>query len=238
MSKGLFLKNNSPQDDDDERRGFSFGGAMIKAGFVILLVGLLFYAASAMEDLATDYDLIYNRLFAVGLVIIPAGFVIKHYSSDDAQSGGTHGSRGAVRRFFHNALNSLKKDKGAHFTYNLGVSLVRAGVVVLLIALAFLVPVLVEYDPYTEMSQFYLQVLIPILLIGLAILLIGIREERIAMKYPRNDVEISETAIVLSEEETDDLLEEFDREYKKQHPNWLETPHALEDSQADRGEEQ
>ena len=44
------------------------------------------------------------------------------------------------------------------------------------------------------------------------------------MKYPRNDVVIGETALVLSEEETDDLLGEFEREYNKTHRNWVTDP--------------
>jgi hypothetical protein len=61
------------------------------------------------------------------------------------------------------------------------------------------------------------------------------RLQRIAMKYPRNDVEISETAIVLSEEETDDLMDEFDKEYRKYHRNWAEDPPEYDHPRGDHG---
>ena len=139
-----------------------------------------------------------------------------------------------LKRNLHNALQKYKKDSGAHFTYNLGVSLVRAGTVVLLLSAAFIVQVAIS-DLDKEAADILGELLLIFLIIGVTLLLIGLREERLAMKYPRNDVEISETAIVLSEEETDDLMDEFDREYKKQHRNWLEDPPEYDHPRGDHG---
>ena len=227
-----------------------------------------------------------------------------------------------LKRFFHNFLQSFRKDSGAHFTYNLGVGCVRAGAVIigaalLLFGLSFLhlggrlhydsdirasitdmeiirhkdnwllnlvmpkfryrvdfefeingdkreVRQYVsenEYRGYVDLSElpsmpmrcyitddgrFYLSMLEQgsaekeyrseypthdfkiaafwVFIIGLPVLLVGLGEERISMKYPRSDVVIRDTSIVLSGEDTDDLLGEFEREYRKTHRNWLTDP--------------
>ena len=57
--------------------------------------------------------------------------------------------------------------------------------------------------------------------IGVFVIGIGLGEERLAMKYPRTDVDISENAIVSAEEKayTDELLKEFDEAFEKFQAN-------------------
>ena len=233
-----------------------------------------------------------------------------------------------IKRLFHNFFQTLKKDDGAHFTYNLGVGFVRVGCIimcaaVLVFGLSFLnigghlsyvgeIRAIItdmkvvklnrgriiadtffpKYDYYVDLelykdegtrkqrqyvsedtyrefvtlselpeihvkiyrnssklfsdsSDFYsihelraaekeysrVCPVVPfrtisfwVLIVGLPILFIGLGEERIAMKYPRSDVAIGETGIVLSGEETEDLLDEFEREYRKLHRNWVTDP--------------
>ena len=139
-----------------------------------------------------------------------------------------------LKRIFHNSLQKYKKDSGAHFTYDLGVSLVRAGTVVMLFSAVLIVLVLLS-DIDRDSAEIFGEILLIFTIIGAILFLIGLREERLAMKYPRNDVDIKETAIVLSGDETDDLIDEFDREYKKQHRNWLEDPPEYAHPRGDHG---
>lgn len=219
-----------------------------------------------------------------------------------------------IRRFFHNALQTLKKDSSAHFTYNLGVSFVRLGAGLLGAAVilwfvfifnpldlllyrsdtqAVIYDMHVEtiehtgsrggihttyiyhvcfntdvagthvyvdqtipgsvFDTYEEMGGkgVYLDVklyksqktglyvsrrgwflaqleygrahpattagIIALICAGLSFIAIsaGLREERLAMKYPRTDVEIGATGLVAEDDETNDLLKEFDEAYEK-----------------------
>lgn len=236
-----------------------------------------------------------------------------------------------LKRLFHNVLQSFRKDGGAHFTYNIGVSFVRTGAVIigvslLIFGLSFLhlgsrlrydsdIRVEItgseiirykdnwlinlvlprfryrvdfryeenglqhdrrqfvtkeEYNGYVELSELssftlkrykaddgsdYLSIydhklaerayreVYPslgfklfafwVFAAGLPILLIGLGEERLAMKYPRSDVNIGDTSIVLHEEAADDLLGEFEREYSRTHRNWAADPPAGENSDGD-----
>ena len=242
-----------------------------------------------------------------------------------------------MKRLFHNITQTLKKDSGAHFTYNLGVSVVRAGAVILcLAAIVFLFSIIhidrkleylgdtraevrgiwrreehhsplniyreffpkyeyyvifgfeyrgefrekqeyiteYSYETYTslglgeisspmhlyssENEGYYLSlkdideaekefrkcyhslidlsvVAFWLFIISLPVLFVGLGEERLAMKYPRSDVAVGETALVLSEEETDDLMDEFDKEYRKYHRNWAEDPPEYDHPRGDHG---
>lgn len=252
-----------------------------------------------------------------------------------------------LRRFFHNFLNSLRKDSGAHFTYNLGVGFVRVGVLLLLAAAVlfvcsfihpgvslecigetdarlmgiwrvndaftgieviddafptyryyFVVKYCFSYSEYDydnehehscyitrEMFEEYVDLDLEsvihlniyenvselnyypgyffspdgtakaeqemrranpttlvsgssvfwVLMLAFPVLLIGFGEERLAMKYPRSDVVIGETALVLSEEDTDDLMDEFNREYSKYHRDWLADPPEYDHPRGDHG---
>lgn len=240
-------------------------------------------------------------------------------------------------RLIHNITQTLKKDSGAHFTYDLGVTFVRAGVAMLGLSLFVLVLsffhfgkrleyvgdvrsellgvwqveenhsdlnffrelfpkyfyyIVLGYDTgdrHSEKTQYVTEsnfeayrgmglgeiqkpmhmyesahegyifslkdrkgaerdfreayppiidlraISLWILILSLPVFFVGLGEERLAMKYPRNDVNIGETALVLSEEETDDLMEEFEREYSKHYRNWLKDPPENDRPRGDNG---
>ena len=224
-----------------------------------------------------------------------------------------------MRRLIHNMLQTLKKDDGAHFSYNLGVSFVRLGAVILgaafiLLLVYFLnipdfimprgdvtasvsdtrvtdqrrirgrgieyainqyhvtfscktsggtavfVEQLVPEKQYWEYrdtggeslsarlyasgrnglyvsrkgwlgAQFEYNrahrepLVLPIafwtFIASVSVIGFGLNQERLGMKYPRTDVELSENAIVSAEDQayTDELLKEFDEAFEKFQAN-------------------
>lgn len=220
-----------------------------------------------------------------------------------------------LKRFIHNSLQTLKKDNGAHFTYNMGVGFVRLGVFLFLLAavifgLSFIhfgtslkylgsttvtmTDIYSKYyhssrsrstgyykfvasfefdfdnksynttqyiteDNYSELTKsdadsfkmniysdqdntVYLSLYDPntakkdyckanptgsfgvyavyLCYIAFPIWLIGLGQERLAMKYPRNDVDVNGTSLTPAEQkEQDDLMREFDEAYEKFQQN-------------------
>ena len=221
-----------------------------------------------------------------------------------------------LKRFIHNSLQTLKKDNGAHFTYNMGVGFVRFGVFLFLFAAVifglsfihfgtdlkylgktkvtmtniyskyhrssrsrssgyykYIASFTFDYDNknyktsqyitkdnYSVLSKLdnvdnftmnlysdsdntvYLSLYdlktakkdyckanptgsvgvyaIYLCYIAFPIWLIGLGQERLAMKYPRNDVDLNGTSLTPAEQkEQDDLMKEFDEAFEKFQQN-------------------
>ena len=113
-----------------------------------------------------------------------------------------------MKRSIHNFFHMFVSDKGAHFTYNIGVWFVRAGAALFCVAAAFFASFLLGEDHWSKWAG--------ALLISSALSALGISQERLGMKYPRSDVDIEEHALAVPESrETDSLMQEFDAAYEK-----------------------
>lgn len=111
-------------------------------------------------------------------------------------------------RLLHNFFQMYRKDNGAHFTYNIGVGFVRAGTTALLMALVLFV----KY----KSGEMYFDWWISVLVLSLVLLGVGLGQERLAMKYPRTDVDLDKKdLVVVSEKQMDELMKEFDIAYQK-----------------------
>ena len=111
-------------------------------------------------------------------------------------------------RLLHNFFQMFRNDSGAHFTYNIGVWFVRAGTAMFLIAAALFVNFMLnDYEWHSWIG---------LLILSIVTFVIGFGQERLAMKYPRTDVDLDKKdLVVVSEKQMDELMKEFDIAYQK-----------------------
>ena len=222
-----------------------------------------------------------------------------------------------LRRIFHNALQTLKKDSGAHFAYNLGVSFVRFGAVLLgaaaIMGFVFIFNPLdflkyrfdtqavisnmhtetieytgsrggisysyryhVGFNAEVAGAQVYIDQTVPhsvyksyekqgrdacidvklyksrntglyvsrrgwfpaqleygrthpaatagiiafwLAIASLPVIGFGLNQERLGMKYPRTDIDLNGTALVPEDDETGELMKEFDEAFERYQAN-------------------
>ena len=113
-----------------------------------------------------------------------------------------------MKRAIHNFFHMFASDRGAHFTYNIGVWFVRTGAVLFFVAAAYFAAFLMGEEHWSKWAG--------ALLLSFALYATGISQERLGMKYPRSDVDIEEHALAVPDSrDTDRLMQEFDAAYEK-----------------------